>query len=264
MSAPALSDELALLERAARIAGEAALTYFREGAATSADVVYKEGDSPVSAADHAANDLLETLLRGERPGYGWISEESVDTPDRLETSRTFIVDPIDGTRAFIAGKLDWCVSVALVEQGRPIAGVVHAPALGQTTTATAGGGAFRNGARLPRLDDRAIAGARIAGPQPLVDRLEKAAPAPFLRGRRVPSLACRLVQAAVGDVDVALASEGSHEWDIAAADLVLEEVGGVLHGRAGGAVRYNQPGLRQPLLAGGHPALVRPLLALLG
>ncbi|MGL5116681.1 MAG: 3'(2'),5'-bisphosphate nucleotidase CysQ [Beijerinckiaceae bacterium] len=259
-----LSAELALLETAARAAGEIALSFFREGATTTAEVSYKEGNSPVSQADHAANTVLETRLRSARPDYGWISEETVDTPHRLGAARTFIVDPIDGTRAFIAGKLDWCVSVALVEHGRPIAGVVHAPSLGQTTTAILGGGAFRNRARLPVLIASPLAGARIAGPPPALDRLEKLAGVPFMRGRRVPSLACRLVQAAAGEVDAAIASDGAHEWDIAAADLILAEAGGVLRDRAGGLLRYNQPGLRQPLLVGGHAALAAELVDLLG
>jgi myo-inositol-1(or 4)-monophosphatase len=245
------SEALDLLLEAAVAAGEAAMRYFSVGERTSAQVAYKAGDSPVSEADHAANAVLERMLRPANPGIGWISEESVDDAARLGADEVFIADPIDGTRAFISGDPQWSVSIALVRGGLPIAGVVHAPALGVTFSAAAGGGAFRNGVR--------IAASVRAGLDGAVVRLEAAGVA-FRRAPRTPSLALRLARAAAGEFDVAAASDGAHDWDVAAADMILREAGGTLLDRDGRALAYNAPDLRRGMLVAGAPLLARALL----
>ncbi|RUU48953.1 3'(2'),5'-bisphosphate nucleotidase CysQ, partial [Mesorhizobium sp. M2C.T.Ca.TU.002.02.1.1] len=121
-------DDLALLRDAAREAGAIAMGYF----GNNPQVWMKGGTSPVSEADHAADAYLrETLLRA-RPDYGWLSEETADDHARLSARRTFVVDPIDGTRGFLDGLHSWCVSVAVVEEGRSLAGVLECPAKGET------------------------------------------------------------------------------------------------------------------------------------
>ncbi|MGL4240439.1 MAG: inositol monophosphatase family protein, partial [Beijerinckiaceae bacterium] len=221
-------EALTALRRAAVAAGEAAATFFHEGAQTSARVSYKAGDSPVSEADLAANATLERLLRAAFPAAGWISEETERDPAGPGVDQLIIVDPIDGTRAFIAGDPQWSVSVALVAAGRPVAGVVHAPALGLTYEAAAGGGARLNGAPIACSGLPSMAGALVAGPRPLLDRMERATGGTFRRAPRTPSLALRLARAADGTFDCAVASEGSHDWDIAAADVILAEAGAAL------------------------------------
>jgi myo-inositol-1(or 4)-monophosphatase len=119
-----LLADLELMKLAAQAAGDVAAAYFRAGNTTSAKVSFKAGDSPVSEADMAANTALERQLRFTRPGYGWVSEETADDGSRKSSERVFIVDPIDGTRAFIAGKADWCVSVGLVSNGRCMASLI--------------------------------------------------------------------------------------------------------------------------------------------
>ena len=117
-------SDLELITMAAKAAGERALSFFRK----NPDVQWKnEGRSPVSEADYAANDILKEKLLTARPNYGWLSEETDDDEARLGCDTVFVVDPIDGTRAFIAGKEVWCVSVAVVHLGRPVAGVLFAP-----------------------------------------------------------------------------------------------------------------------------------------
>lgn len=256
--------DLQQLEAAARAAGASAMAFFRDGERTTAKVSYKAGNSPVSEADIAANDTLERLLRRARPDAGWISEETAAEDHRRGGDSLFIVDPIDGTRAFIAGDPQWSVSVALVRQGHPVAAVVHAPALGQTFSAAQGGGAFRNGVRIACSRRGDLAGAHIAGPRQMLERLEAASGAGFIRASRIPSLALRLVRAADATLDAALASEGAHDWDIAAADLILSEAGGVLIGADGRSLTYGGPNLRRGPLAAGAPALAQAIAGLTG
>ncbi|MBL8588889.1 MAG: 3'(2'),5'-bisphosphate nucleotidase CysQ, partial [Methylobacteriaceae bacterium] len=135
-----------LLVAAADAAGRLVLPFFRHGAETTASIGWKGGQSPVTEADHAADAFLRERLTGEFPGAAWLSEETADDRVRLDAARLLIVDPIDGTRAFMTGDPRWAVCAALVVAGRPVAGVVHLPALGETYAAAAGAGARLNGA----------------------------------------------------------------------------------------------------------------------
>jgi myo-inositol-1(or 4)-monophosphatase len=232
---------------AAQRAGETAMAAYRPGQRTSAAVESKEGGSPVTEADKAVDRYLRSVLGDLVPQAGWLSEESPDTPERLDRRQVFIVDPIDGTRAFMAGDPRWAVSIALVIDGSPALGVLHLPALGRTYAAIAGQGATLDG--LPaRVSQGALAGGRIAGPAPLIDRLTRGglavAPQP-----RIPSLAYRLALVASGDLEAGLASTNSHDWDIAAADLIVHEAGGRLTDLEGRRPHYNQPSPRHGVLA---------------
>ena len=153
-----LAGDLALLLESAREAGRIALRYFRQ----SPEVWLKGGTSPVSEADYAADHFLNETLLAARPGYGWLSEERADDAARLAARRTFVVDPIDGTRGFLEGRREWCISVAVVERGRSIAGVLECPARKETFSAVLGGGAFKNGERLTVGDPRPVA--LVGGP----------------------------------------------------------------------------------------------------
>ena len=152
-----------LLASAAREAGALALRYFRPGARTSAQVESKIGGSPVTDADLAADALMKRRLREALPEAGWLSEETADDFERLSRRSLIVVDPIDGTRAFVIGDPHWAVSAALVIDGRPIAGVVHAPALDETYAAARGAGATLNGAQAQRR--RRLASARRRRPE---------------------------------------------------------------------------------------------------
>ena len=152
----------------------------------------------------------------------------------------WIVDPIDGTRAFLAGAPDWSVSAALIDGGRPIAACLYAPATEEFFVATADKGATCNGATISATPGVSIAQARIAGPARLLQRLAAIAP-PFEAMPRVRSLALRFARVAQGVYDVAIAGLNSHDWDLAATDLLVHEAGGALTSVAGGAVIYNLP-----------------------
>lgn len=249
---------LDILIAAVRDAGALALGHFRPGDKTSAQVFWKEGGSPVTVADHEADAYLRARLSRVFPDAGWLSEETVDEPERLERRRVVVVDPIDGTRAFMRGDARWCVCAALVEDGRPVAGVVHMPALRKTFAAARGLGAIRDGAPIRVSERRAVAGARLSGPAPLLDAFTMAG-APIEIVERDPSLAYRIVSVADGRLDAAFASARSHDWDLAAADVILQEAGGALTDLNGRELLYNRPETRHPELAAAPIALSESL-----
>lgn len=249
-----------LLAAAAREAGEVARAYFRVGATTSAAVKTKPGGSPVTDADLAADALLKRRLGEAFPEAGWLSEETVDDAARLGRRALIVVDPIDGTRAFVDGDPRWAVSVALIFDGRPVAGVVHAPALEETYAAARGAGAALNGAPLKPPIRSDGAGYRVAGPKPLLNAMGARLGATMHIVPFVPSLAYRMCLAASGALDFAVAGANSNDWDIAAADLILEEAGGRLVEASGDRLRYNQARIQRHVLLGAPDALAPRLL----
>jgi myo-inositol-1(or 4)-monophosphatase len=198
----------------------------------------KEHNSPVSEVDIAVDHLLKERLAAIVPEAGWLSEESEDGPARLAASRVWIVDPIDGTRSFIAGRPDWAISVALVEARRPIVAALYAPMSEELFLAAAGAGATRNGTPIKATAGGTIEGARIAGPKGVLDRLATVTP-PFTVLPRIHSLALRLARIADGTLDAAIASRTSRDWDLAAADLLVHEAGGALTTIGGTTLAYN-------------------------
>jgi myo-inositol-1(or 4)-monophosphatase len=244
-----------------RKAGSLALDFFRSGEKTSAAVSHKAGGSPVTEADEAVNLYLERELRKIVPKAAWLSEESVDSLDRLSQDLVLIIDPIDGTRGFVAGIATWAVAVALVYKSRPIVGIIHAPAAGQTFVAVKNCGARLNDKKI-HVSDRAklAAGARVAGPQPLAQRLRNAG-LDFELLPKIPSLALRIAYVAAGTLDAALVSENSHDWDIAAADLILSEAGGLLARLEGGPPAYNRRETQHGILFGAPLPIVAQIHA---
>jgi len=207
----------------------------------------KGASSPVSEADIAVDQLLRERLGEAEPGFGWLSEETADNPARLEARYVWIVDPIDGTRGYIAGMPDWAVSAALVENGRPIAACLFAPVTDEFFMAVVGQGATLNDAPMAVTPGSELAHIRIAGPKNLLERVAQFAP-PMTVMPRVHSLALRLARVAQGAIDAAIAGGNSHDWDLAAADLLVHEAGGVLTPFAGGPLNYNRPVPRHGML----------------
>ncbi|MCM2291314.1 3'(2'),5'-bisphosphate nucleotidase CysQ [Allorhizobium sp. BGMRC 0089] len=252
----AWSDDLRLIAEAATDAGRLALSHF----GASPEVWWKnEGRSPVSAADYAANALLEARLRPARPGYGWLSEETDDDQTRLDRETVFIIDPIDGTRAFLAGQKTWCVSVAVVHQGRPVAAALVAPALDEIFLASATGPALLNGQVLSVTPFRDDAVLDVASPAELIGAFAERETAQSLnRVPHVPSLAYRIAMVAAGRIDATLVLKNAHDWDLAAADLILEKAGGVLISTDGTPLTYNRARVRHGhLAAAGREAITR-------
>jgi myo-inositol-1(or 4)-monophosphatase len=199
----------------------------------------KGASSPVSEADIAVNDLLENRLRSATPDYGWLSEESVDDEARLGKKLTWIVDPIDGTRAYLAGREDWCVSVALVEGAQPVLAAVFAPFTDEFFFAVRGGGATLNEKPAHATSGTELDFSRIAGPKPLVERLHRG-PGEISLYPRIGSLALRLCRVAEGRLDAAFAGGQSRDWDLAAANLIVEEADGSMTALSGDSILYNR------------------------
>jgi len=212
-----------------------------------------EDKSPVSEGDIAVNNLLRARLPALTPAAAWISEETEHDPSARSAPLSWIVDPIDGTRAYLAGRADWTISAALVEQGRPLIAALYAPVTDEMFLALRGQGATRNQARISVKPGGDLAGARLAGPKRTLERIADLAPGVVLEPK-VFSLALRLARVAQGEFDAAFASKGGHDWDVAAADLLVHEAGGALTDLAGQPLRYNRPVLMHGALIAAGPA----------
>jgi len=230
-----LARDAELLRTTVREAGALALSLFR----TDLKNWTKGASSPVSEADIAVNDLLEGRLRAATPDYGWLSEESADDEARLGKPLVWIVDPIDGTRGYLAGREDWCVSVALVEGAAPVLAAVFAPASDEFFFAARGRGATQNGMSVQATTGTALDFARVAGPKPLVERLNRSSGEISLHPR-IGSLALRLCRVAQGNLDAAFAGGNSRDWDLAAANLIVQEADGKMTALSGDAILYNR------------------------
>jgi myo-inositol-1(or 4)-monophosphatase len=219
----------------------------------------KGKQSPVCEADIAVDKLLHKRLLADTPNYGWLSEETKDDRARTAAKLIWIVDPIDGTRAYIAGRPDWSISAALVADGRPIAAALFAPASNEMFAAVAGQGATLNGAPIKASAGHELDGARVAGPQHYLQHLKAISPG-IVPQPKIHSLALRLARVAQGQLDAAFASGNSHDWDLAAADLLVHEAGGAITTLGGQRLLYNQPvPVHRALIAAGrgrHPRLV--------
>lgn len=230
-----MQRELDLLRDAVRRAGARALELARDGF----DTHIKADRSPVTSADLEVNRLLHETLTRAFPDDGWLSEETPDSPIRLEKKRVWIVDPIDGTKAFVRGLPEFCISAALVEGDQPIVAAVLNPVTNELFTAARGQGVRLNGNSL------APAG-RDGRPMLLVNPWEFsagrfAAVEENADCRPMHSIAYALALVAAGRVDAAVTFEREHEWDLAAGVLLIQEAGGTAVDGAGKPFRFNQP-----------------------
>jgi myo-inositol-1(or 4)-monophosphatase len=250
-----MSEDLALIEAVAREAGAVAERMKAEGL----KVWSKDGGSPVTNADIAVDTLLREKLGAARPDYGWLSEETADDPARLAKSRLFVVDPIDGTVAFFKEKPFWAVCIAVVEDGQPLCGIVHAPELDETFTAVVGQGAFLNRAPIQASACDGVEGCGMLGDGPMFRHPAWPTPWPEMRIETRNSIAYRMCLVADGRFDAALALTPKNEWDLAAADLICREAGAIVTDHKGRGFGYNRPVPREPSLVCAAPAL-HPLI----
>ena len=227
--------DAALLTDTVREAGALALSLFR----TELKNWTKGASSPVSEADIAVNALVEKRLRSATPDYGWLSEESVDDDSRLGRELVWIVDPIDGTRCYLAGREDWCVSVALVAGSTPVLAAVFAPASDEFFFAARGHRATLNDVPVHATAGTELDFSRVAGPKPLVQRLSHGSGEIILHPR-IGSLALRLCRVAQGSLDSAFAGGQSRDWDLAAANLIVQEANGNMTALSGDTILYNR------------------------
>jgi myo-inositol-1(or 4)-monophosphatase len=254
-SLPSYATDLELLRTAAVTAGIIASSYFRRDLKTWT----KENASPVSEADIVLDKFLHSALTTARPDYGWLSEESADDLSRLSHPRTFVVDPIDGTRGFIRGEDSWTVSLAVVENGTPVVGVVFAPARDEMYEACLGGGARLNGHPIARHTPPGRQAPLIPAPGAVHQELQ-AAGLDYTRGPFYPSLAYRLVQIATGKLDATVVRRGSQDWDLAGAAAILTECGIPFEDACLGAMQFNRADVRHGALAAFAQGSLREVL----
>lgn len=193
----------------------------------------KSPGNPVSEVDLAIDRLLQDRLGALDPEAGWLSEETADSAERLLLPRVWVVDPIDGTRDFVRGRRGWAISIALVEGGRPLLGVLDAPARDEHWSAAAGSGAIRNGITIRPSARTSIIGARV--PADIVPKIDS----DLVTVEKPNSIALRMAMVAAGEADLVATLRWGFEWDIAAAALIAEEAGATVTDARGNVLRYN-------------------------
>lgn len=256
---PDRTRDLERIEEALRAAA-AAISHFTPGAI---EVELKAGGDPVTAADHRANEALEAILPQE--GEGWLSEETRDDAARLDRHRVWVVDPIDGTREFIQGIPEWCISVGLVEDGKPVAGGIYNPTADELFL-----GALETGTTLNGEPARPSDQAQLAGGVVLASRSE------MRRGewsrfedqgfelRPMGSVAYKLARVCAGLATATWTVVPKHEWDVAAGVALVRSAGGLVHIPAGAALEFNRPKPLFPDLAAYPRQLREEVLGWLG
>lgn len=250
------------MREAAFAAGALALEYKRKGGARAWEK--KPGD-PVTEADLAVNALLSEKLRKARPDYGWVSEETVSDGGASKADRVWLVDPIDGTRAYMReNDPHWCVGLALIEDGEALAGVIYAPEHDALYETRKGGGAYRNGEPVSASACSADTGCRLIAAEQMVRHKDWREPWPAditLPNPRPNATLLRLALVAEGAWDGVVVLARKSDWDIAAGALLVSEAGGLATTHTGAPFRYNGPvKAQQSLVAAGkalHPLLVR-------
>lgn len=251
---------MAIMREAARAGGALALDYLaRKGGPESWD---KTDNSPVTEADLAVNAMLAERLMGARPNYGWLSEETADDSAARQKKRIWVVDPIDGTRAYMRGNdPHWCVALAIVEAGIPIAGVIYAPAFDELYEARIGGGAYCNGELIATSEKAVETGARLIANRAMINHPDWPEPWPQVEVSRPKPNATlyRMALVAAGKWDGTLALFRKFDWDLAAGAVLVEEAGGKVSTHLGEPLRFNQhnPAQRSLVAAGKH---LHPLL----
>ncbi len=249
--------DLELVTAALRQAGDIA----RAGFAGAPQVWEKSKGNPVTETDIAVDRHLAAVLGAARPDYGWLSEETADDPARLARRRLFIVDPIDGTLAFIKRKPEFTICVAVVEDGVPVTSGVYNPMTDEMYTAVRGEGAFLNGTQLSVTARDSLPGCRMLVARDVIEHKAWPEPWPAMEVGKRASIAYRMVLVASGHYDCMMALSTKQEWDTAAATLVVQEAGGLVTSHAGEDLLYNQskPSHRSIVCAG--PALHKAIMA---
>ena len=251
-------EDLALIRDAVRQAGAIAKAAYIANDSKRWD---KSDNSPVTEADIAVNTLIQERLMAARPDYGWLSEETDDDAVRLGCERVFILDPIDGTRSFIAGHEDFAHSFAVAENGIVTAAIVHMPAKGLTFEATLGGGATLNGASITASSADVMEAATTLAAKPMMDQKHWPGGVPPIKRSFRSSLAYRLSLVANGRFDAMFTFRPAWEWDVAAGHLICTEAGADVFDVQGGVPTYNSAGAKTAGMIACAPGLSADLKA---
>jgi len=260
LPAPDTQADLALLELTVREAGEIARRFYGGEFKRWS----KAQGSPVTEADLAVDRFLNEHLRLARPDYGWLAEETDDDAERLQRENVFIVDPIDGTVAFLKNKPHFTICAAVVHAGRPVAGVVYNPITEECFTASKGAGAKCNGQTIHVSAHDEIEGCRMLSDKAMLAHeawnTPPNIPWPPMEVETRSSIAYRMALVANGSFDAMLALSAKRDWDLAAADIIVTEAGGVATTHEGVIPTYNRPDALQPSIIAAAPKLHAKLL----
>ena len=230
-------SELNIAKDAAFEAGSIIMSYYN----TDYEIKDKGYHNPVTTADHAADTLLKKTLMAARPDYGWLSEETVDSPARLSKERVWVVDPLDGTKEFIEGVPNFVVSVALVENGYPVVGVLYNPVTKEMFTAAKSEGAFLNDKPILCSTKESVSEMVILNSRSETRRgLWKPYDGIFGKLKAIGSVAYKLGLTAAGKADIFASLRPKNEWDICAGNCIINEAGGKLIDLNGHQRLYNQ------------------------
>ncbi len=260
-----LQDEITLILdlmiATAREAGDIAMSYFGQDVKVWNKISDQKVTSPVSEADLAVNAHLKYKLLEAHPTFGWVSEESEDDPARRDKQFTWVIDPIDGTRAFLRGQPHFTICLALLADTLPVAGVVFNPATGELFYARKGGGAFLNSETIRVSERTLLEGCRMIGHEGTFKSRRWREPWPEMAIEQRNSMAYRMVLVAAGIFDATIAVSRKHDWDLAAADVIVQEAGGIVSHSDGSPTTYNRESLEHPDVVACGPGLQSEILA---
>jgi len=245
------AQDFDLIRDAAQEAGKLALSYWGR----PIEKQRKADGSEVTEADYAVDALLAERLKDARPAYGWLSEESAEHNERLRARRVWIVDPIDGTRAFIQGRDDWVIALALIDDHLPVLAAVVNPVRGETFVARAGAGTFLNGRKIHASEQSSLSGARLTLTDSLLKPTRWRRPWPPVTPVVANSIIYRMALVASGTADASFATKPKWEWDIAAGALLVSEAGGIVTDPCGFPLKFNSREAKVPGYVAAAPKL---------
>jgi myo-inositol-1(or 4)-monophosphatase len=249
------AQDLALIEEAVRRAGEIARRYYGQDYRRWS----KSRGEPVTEADLAIDHFLRGRLEAARPDYGWLSEETGRNAAKAGSERQFIVDPIDGTTAFLKERPHFSISVAVAECGHPVAGVVYNPITEEFFSAAQDGGARLNDEPIHVSACAALEGCSVLGQtemfaHPAWPQMPNA-PWNSIRIETRSSIAYRMALVAAGKFDAAIVLSPKHDWDMAAGDVVVREAGGIVTSKEGQPLQFGSANAVQRSMICGGPWL---------
>ena len=262
---PSFERERAVAEAAAREAGAIVKRYYEkpiEQVAKSDKGAGRE-ENWLTQADSESDDLLKERLLGAFPDYGWLSEETKDSPERLAKERVWIVDPLDGTREFTLRVPEFCVCVALVENGKPVVGVEYNPATNRMYSAARGAGATLNGSPARVSKQAHVALAHVMASRSEDKRGEWEPFKPYCHVELTGSVAFKLAELSVGNGDATFTLTPKNEWDICAGTILVEEAGGKVTGLEGEPLVFNRRSPLRPGMVASNGLLHDGLMALI-
>jgi len=245
------SSEHNLVKESILEAGKLALKWFKK----DPEQWQKDDGSLVSKADIEINDLLNKLLKNKNPEFGWLSEENEDDRSRLNKKITFVVDPLDGTKAFLEGKKEFSISVAIVKNGLPISGIVFSPSTGEMFEAEKNKGSWKNNKKVIISNYNRLEKCKMIAFKPMFSHPAWKEPWPKMDVENRNSIAYRMALVASGQYDAMMALNSKNDWDIAAGDLLISESGGIVTLHTNKKIIYNTENTKKPSVIGTNKAI---------